>query len=55
MNYLILESFFDKLIFFFIEYKILFAILWLLLLGFILKKLAKKDNDLFLKDYFKKK
>ena len=55
MNYLILETFFDKLIIFFIEYKIIFAIIWLFLLAFILKKLAKKDNELFLKDYFKKK
>ena len=55
MNYLILESLFDKLIFFFMEYKIIFAIFWLVILGVILKKLAKKDNELFLKDYFKKK
>ena len=55
MNYLILESFFDKLIFFFMEYKIIFAIIWLVILGFFLKKLAKKDNELFLKDFFKKK
>ena len=55
MNYLILESFFDKLIFFFMEYKIIFAILWLIILGFVLKRLSKKDNELFLKDFFKKK
>ena len=55
MNYLILESFFDKLIFFFMEYKIIFAIFWLIILGFVLKRLSKKDNELFLKDFFKKK
>ena len=55
MNYLILESFFDKLIFFFMEYKIIFAIFWLIILAFVLKKLKKKDNELFLKDFFKKK
>ena len=55
MNYLILESFFDALIFFFMEHKIIFAIFWLLILGFFLKRLARKDNDLFLKDFFKKK
>ncbi len=55
MNYLILESFFDKLIFFFMEYKIIFAIFWLIILGLVLKRLSKKDNELFLKDFFKKK
>ena len=37
------------------EYRIIVIIFWIVIMFFLLKKLAKKDNDFYLKDFFKKK
>jgi len=54
MNYKILENFFENIYQFVFEYKLVVVILWCTLMFFFLKKLAKKDNDWYLKDFFKK-
>ena len=55
MNYKILENFFENIYQLVFEYRIIVIVLWLALMFFLLKKLAKKDNDFYLKDFFKKK
>ena len=37
------------------EYKIIVFILWIVIMFLLLRKLAKKDNEFYLKDFFKKK
>ena len=36
-------------------YKIIVLILWIVIMFILLRKLAKKDNEFYLKDFFKKK
>jgi len=37
------------------EHKLLASIAWIIIMGFILRRLAKKDNDYYLKESFFKK
>ena len=37
------------------EHKLLASIVWIIIMGFILRRLAKKDNDYYLKESFFKK
>jgi len=55
MNYKILENIFENIYQFVFEYKLVVVIIWFSLIFFFLRKLAKKDNDWYLKDFFKKK
>jgi uncharacterized membrane protein len=55
MDYRIIERLFDNLYHFVFEYRIVVAIFWFALMFYLLRKLAKKDNDWYLKDFFKKK
>ena len=55
MNYKIIENFLSYIYQFAFDNKIIVALLWFVLMFFLLRKLAKKDNDFYLKDFFKKK
>ena len=55
MDYRIIEGLFDSLYNFVFEYRIVVIIFWFALMFYLLRKLAKKDNDWYLKDFFKKK
>ena len=55
MNYKIIENLFTNIFQLANEYRIIVIIFWIVIMFFLLKKLAKKDNDFYLKDFFKKK
>tara|TARA_B100000029_G_C16737602_1_gene653184 strand:+ start:105 stop:287 length:183 start_codon:yes stop_codon:yes gene_type:complete len=55
MNYKIIENFLSNIYQFSFENKIIVIILWIFVMFFLLRKLSKKDNEFYLKDYFKKK
>ena len=55
MNYKIIENILSDIYQFSFDNKIIVAILWFALMFFLLRRLAKKDNDFYLKDFFKKK
>ena len=55
MDYRIIERLFDSIYHLAFEYKILLFIFWFALMFFILRKLSKKDNEWYLKDFFKEK
>ena len=55
MDYRIIERLFGSIYHFASEYRILVFIFWFALIFFILRKLAKKDNEWYLKDFFKEK
>ena len=55
MNYKIIENLFANINHLVFEYRIKVIIFWLALMFFLLRKLAKKDNEWHLKDFFKKK
>ena len=55
MNYKIIENFLSNIYQLAFENKIIVIILWALIMYFLLRKLAKKDNEFYLKDFFKKK
>ena len=55
MNYKIIENFLSNIYQFSFENKIIVIILWIFIMFILLRKLAKKDNEFYLKDYFKKK
>ena len=55
MNYKIIENLlgnFYQLIF---EYRIFAIIIWFIVIFFFLRQLSKRDNEFYLKDFFKKK
>ena len=55
MNYKIVENFLNNIYQFFSENLFLVAILWLIIMFIVLRRLAKKDYDFYLKkDFFKK-
>ena len=55
MNYKIVENFLSNIYQFISEHLMLVAILWLVFMIIILRKLAKKDYDFYLKkDFFRK-
>ena len=55
MNYKIVENFLSNIYQFGSEHRILVAVLWFAIVFFLLRKLAKRDNDFYLKNFFKKK
>ena len=55
MNYKIIENLFTNIFGLVTEYRIIVFIIWIVIMYFLLKKLAKKDNEFYLKDFFKKK
>ena len=55
MHYKIIENLFDNIFQLVIEYRIIVLIIWIAIMFFLLRKLAKKDNEWHLKDFFKKK
>ena len=55
MNYKIIENLFANISQLMSEYRIIFLIIWIAIMFFLLRKLAKKDNEWHLKDFFKKK
>jgi|TARA_B110000305_G_scaffold234466_1_gene292556 TRAP-type mannitol/chloroaromatic compound transport system permease large subunit len=55
MEYTGVNLFVQQLVQMFIENKVLAAVTWIIFMGFVLRKLAKKDNDLYSKSSFFKK
>ena len=55
MNYKIIENLFSNIFQLVIEYRIIVLIIWIGIMIFLLRKLAKKDYEWHLKDFFKKK
>ena len=55
MNYKIIENFLSSIYQLDFEYKIIVLILWIVIMFLLLQKLEKKDNEFYLKDFFKKK
>lgn len=55
MNYKVIENLLSSIYQFGNENRILVGIIWIIIMGLLLRKLAKKDNDYYLKDFFKKK
>ena len=55
MNYKNIENLFAYLFQLVNEHRIIAIIIWFVIMFFLLRKLAKKDNDWYLKDFFKKK
>ena len=55
MNYKIIENLFANMLQLVNEHRIITIIIWLAIMFLLLRKLAKKDNDWYLKDFFKKK
>lgn len=55
MNYKIIENLFSNIYQFAFTNRIIVIILWIIVMFFLLKKLAKKDNEFYLKDFFKKR
>ena len=54
MNYKVIENILGNLYQFAFDNMIIVAILWFVIMFFLLRKLAKKDNEFYLKDFFKK-
>ncbi len=55
MNYKIIENFLSNIYQIGFEYKFIVIILWFIIMFLLLRKLAKKDNEYYLKDFFNKK
>jgi len=55
MNYLVVQNFLDNIFSLILEHRIIFAIFWIIVFFILLRVIAKKDNEFFLKDFFKKK
>ena len=55
MNYKIIENFLSNIYQLGFEYKLIVIILWIFILFIFLSKLAIKDNEFYLIDFFKKK
>ena len=54
MNYKIIENLFANILQLINEHRIIAIIIWLAIMFFLIRKLAKKDNEWHLKDWFKK-
>jgi len=54
MNYKIIENLFDNIFQLINEHRIITIIIWFVIMFFLIRKLAKKDNEWHLKDWFKK-
>ena len=55
MNYKIIENLFNNIFQLVNDNRIIAIIIWIVVMFFLIKKLAKKDNEFYLKDFFKKK
>ena len=55
MNYKIIENLFANIFQLINEHRIITLIIWFAIMFFLIRKLAKKDNEWHLKDWFKKK
>ena len=55
MNYKIIENLFNNIFQLTIEYRVIVLIIWIAIMFYFLRKLAKRDNEFYLKDFFKKK
>ena len=55
MNYKITENLFANIFQLVNEHRIITIIIWFVIMFFLLRKIAKKDNDWHLKNFFKKK
>ncbi len=55
MNYKIIENLFDNIFQLVDEYRIILIFIWIVIMFFLLRKLARRDNEFHLKDFFKKK
>jgi len=55
MNYKVVENFLSTIYQFAFDNKIIVLILWIAVMFFLLRKLSKRDNEFYLKDFFKKK
>jgi len=55
MNYKIVENILSSIYQFAYDNKIITLILWIIIVIILLRKLSKKDNEFYLKDFFKKK
>ena len=54
MNYKIIENLFANIFQLINEHRIITVIIWFVIMFFLIRKLAKKDNEWHLKDWFKK-
>ena len=54
MNYKIIENLFANIFQLINEHRIITIIIWFIIMFFLIRKLAKKDNEWHLKDWFKK-
>ena len=54
MNYKIIENLFANIFQLVNEHRFIAVIIWLAIMFFLIRKLAKKDNEWHLKDWFKK-
>jgi len=54
MNYKIIENLFANIFNLINEHRIITLIIWFVIMFFLIRKLAKKDNEWHLKDWFKK-
>ena len=55
MNYKIIENLFNNIFQLVSEHRIVVVIIWIAIMYIFLRKLAKRDNEFHLKDFFKKK
>ena len=55
MNYKVVENILSNLYQFAFDNMIVVAILWIVIMFLLLRKLSKRDNEFYLKDFFKKK
>ena len=55
MNYKVVENILRNLYQFAFDNMIIVAIIWIIIVFFLLRKLSKRDNEFYLKDFFKKK
>tara|TARA_B100000700_G_scaffold316364_1_gene405782 strand:- start:616 stop:783 length:168 start_codon:yes stop_codon:yes gene_type:complete len=55
MNYKVIENLLVNIYQFFSEYRLLTIVIWIILIGFLIRKLSKKDIEFYQKDFFKKK
>jgi len=54
MNYKVVENILSTIYQFAYDNKIITLIFWIVIMFFLLRKLSKKDNEFYLKDFFKK-
>ena len=55
MNYKVVENFLSTIYQFAFDNKIIVVVIWIAIMFFLLRKLSKRDNEFYLKDFLKKK